>query len=138
MLGHSVSVIVLSSLSICCGHMDIFLDILTYIELETCLGGVLMPSISLFGSAITVNVIIAFAFALILVFLLARLLISPFRGAGRYVLKLGTAAAAIMLINVAAPYTGFTVPLNPVTIVASAVLGFPGLVMVAVLQFLVF
>lgn len=97
-----------------------------------------MPSISLFGAAVTLNVYVAFAFALVLILLLARLVIAPLRGAGRLFLRAGVAAIAIMVINVAGQFIGFSVPLNLVTIVIPTLLGFPGLLMVAMLQFLLF
>lgn len=95
-----------------------------------------MPSISLFGSAVTLNVIVAFLFALIMIFLLARLLVSPLRGFGRYVLRVGIVTVVIIVINAAGQFVGFAMPLNLVTIAIPTVLGVPGLVMVALLQFL--
>lgn len=97
-----------------------------------------MPSIPLFGSAVSVNVVIAFVFALILLYLVLRLLLTPFHKAGRLLLRLGLTTAALVTINLVGGRFGYGVPLNLVTVLLPASLGVPGLFLVALMQFLLF
>lgn len=97
-----------------------------------------VPSVSLFGSAASVNVVIAFVFALILLYLVLRLLLTPFHKAGRLLLRLGVTTAALVVINLVGGRFGYGVPLNLITVLLPASLGVPGLFLVALMQFLLF
>lgn len=97
-----------------------------------------MPSISLFGSAASLNVVVAFIFALVMVYLLFRLLLSPLRKAGKLFLRVGVAGAALILVNLVGARFGYAVPLNLVTVSLAAALGIPGFFLVTLMQFLLF
>jgi inhibitor of the pro-sigma K processing machinery len=83
-------------------------------------------------------VVIAFVFALILVYLVFRLLLTPFRRAGKLLLRAGVAAVALILVNLIGSRFGYSVPLNLVTVLIPALLGLPGFFLVSLLQFLLF
>jgi inhibitor of the pro-sigma K processing machinery len=97
-----------------------------------------LSSISLFGSAASINVIIAFVFALILLYLVLRLILSSLRNAGRMLLRVGVSALALILVNLIGSRFGYAVPLNLVTVLLPTALGVPGFFLATLLQFLLF
>lgn len=97
-----------------------------------------MPTISLFGSAASVNVVIAFVFALVLLYLVLRLILVPFRKSGSAMLRVGVSALCLIAVNLIGGRFGYAVPLNLVTILIPAVLGVPGFLLAALMQFLIF
>lgn len=97
-----------------------------------------MPTISLFGSAASVNVVIAFVFALVLLYLVLRLILVPFRKAGRVLLRVGISALCLIAVNLIGGRFGYEVPLNVVTVLMPVVLGVPGFFLATLMQFLLF
>jgi len=97
-----------------------------------------MPTISLFGSAASVNVIIAFLFGLVLLYLLFRLILVPFRSSGRVLMRVGVSALCLVAVNLIGGRFGYAVPLNLVTVLIPALLGVPGFFLATLMQFLIF
>lgn len=97
-----------------------------------------MPAIPFFSTAVGINVILAYIFALLLLYLVARLVLTSFRRTGKFFLRAGAFMLAIIVCNGIGKYWGYHIPLNLVTILLPALLGFPGFLLVALLQFLFF
>ncbi len=97
-----------------------------------------MPRIPLFSNLASVNVVVAYLFALFLLYLLARLLLESGRAGGKLLARAGLTTLAIVLLNTVGPLIGYRLPLNPITILLPTFLGFPGFMLVALLQYLLF
>ena len=72
----------------------------------------------------------------LLAVLLVRLMLLPVK----FVLKLGLYSGCgflcLWLLNLAAPYTGISFPMNAVTVLTAGILGLPGIGLLAVLAIL--
>lgn len=80
------------------------------------------------------NVILAYAFGLLLVYVLIRLLFTPMRYA-LYVLYHGVVGGIILfLVNIVGGWFGFHMPVNPVSALCAGYLGAPGVVLLFLLQ----
>lgn len=97
-----------------------------------------MPRIPLFSAPTGINVVIAYLFALFLLYLVARLLLGSGRAGGKLLARAGLTALAIIALNTVGPLVGYRLPLNPVTILLPTLLGLPGFVLVTLLQYLMF
>ena len=85
------------------------------------------------------NMVLAYIFALLCLYLLALLLLGKNRLALRRLLgRAALVTALIFAVNFLGVLTGFRMPLNLVTILVPVFLGVPGFVMVALLQYLIF
>ena len=97
-----------------------------------------MPRITLFSATTGINIVIAYVFALLFLYLLARLLLGPNRSSGKLLARAGLTTVGIVLLNVIGSLIGFRIPLNLVTILVPTFLGLPGFALVALLQYLLF
>ena len=81
------------------------------------------------------TVILAYAFALLLIYVLIRLLFTPLRYT-LYILYHGVGGGLVLFcINVVGSFIGFHLPLNPVSALCAGYLGFPGVVLLFALQY---
>ena len=101
-------------------------------------GGVCMPRITLFSASTGINIVIAYVFALLFLYLLARMLLGPHRSTGKLLARAGLTTFSIVLLNVIGGLVGFRIPLNLVTVLVPTFLGLPGFALVALLQYLLF
>lgn len=97
-----------------------------------------MPRIALFPSSPGINVVLAYIFALLLLYLVARLLLRANLAGGKLLLRAGLTVFAVILLNGVGSLIGYRLPLNPVTILVPTLLGLPGFALVALLQYLLF
>lgn len=91
--------------------------------------------VRLFGQTQSINVLIAFGFAIVLVYLVGALIVSS-RLKGKFLVRLGASALFIFAVNILGGLWGFAIPLNPITVLIPAVAGIPGFLLVLALQFI--
>ena len=82
--------------------------------------------------------LLAYAFGLLLVYAVARVLYTPLRWALTLLINGLLGGAALWLLNWIGGLFGFSLPLNPLTALLVGVLGIPGLVLVALLKYWVY
>lgn len=75
-------------------------------------------------------------FAIIVILLIARLATAPVQAMLKLLMNSVAAVIILCFISMAGEYWGIHLPINPVTILLIAILGLPGLLLVAVLHFL--
>lgn len=83
-----------------------------------------------------VNVIIAYAFGLFLLYLLGRLFLVPLKIVMRLVYNGLVGGAALWLLNLMGSFLGIFIPVNPITAVTVGFLGLPGIILIFLLQHL--
>ena len=92
-------------------------------------GGRVMPQIQM-------ETVLFVFFAVAVIFLIARLAISPAQAMLKLLLNSTLAVVVLCFTGMIGEYWGIHLPINPVTILLIAILGLPGLLLVAVLHFL--
>lgn len=97
-----------------------------------------MPRIPLFSATTNINILVAYVFALLLLYLIARLLLRANFAGGKLLTRATLTVLAIVLVNGVGSLIGYRVPLNLITILVPTVLGLPGFALVALLQYLLF
>lgn len=65
-----------------------------------------------------------------------QLLRLPLRLGAKTAIHCASGFACLWLLNTLAPFTGLTLPINPVTLLLSGTLGIPGLALVTLLELL--
>ena len=80
--------------------------------------------------------LIFIVFAIVVILLIARLATAPVQAMLKLLLNSVVAVILLCFIGMIGEYWGIHLPINPVTILLIAILGFPGLLLVAVLHFL--
>ena len=79
-----------------------------------------------------VGVFLAYAFGMLLVYILGRFLLFPLKWILWGIVSSLCGGAVILIINMLGAVHGILIPLNMITAVIVGVLGLPGLVMIAV------
>lgn len=75
-------------------------------------------------------------FAVAIIFLIARLALSPAKAMLKLLLNSVAAVVLLCFISILGEYWGIHLPINPVTVLVIAILGLPGLLLVSVLYML--
>jgi len=83
-----------------------------------------------------INIIIAYAFGLFLLYLIARLLLVPLKILLKLVYNGLIGGAILFLVNLVGGYFGLYIPINPITALVAGFLGVPGVILLVLLQFL--
>jgi inhibitor of the pro-sigma K processing machinery len=83
------------------------------------------------------NVIFAYIFGIIIVYVVARLLFVPIKIVLRLIYNALIGGAAIWIINFIGNYLGFHIGLNPVTALVVGVLGIPGAALLFLIQYFI-
>lgn len=86
-------------------------------------GGYDMPT--MFGE---VNVILAYVFGIILIYLMGRMFLIPIKLIFRLVYNALIGGAMLWLLNFVGTYIGFNIPINPITALVAGFLGLPGVI----------
>ena len=81
---------------------------------------------------IEVGVFLAYAFAVLMVYLCGKFLLIPLRLMGRFLLSSLLGGVALILLNYFGSGWGIFVPVNLATAVIAGVLGLPGMVMLII------
>jgi len=87
-------------------------------------------------NGLDINLIIAAIFGLIIVYVLFRLLTFPFRLFLSLISKAAVGAVILVIFNLLGAWWGISIGINPITILIAGILGAPGVLMMAVLQYL--
>ena len=78
------------------------------------------------GVMMDVNLIIAYAFGLILIYLIGRMFLMPVKLVFKLIYNGIIGGVVLWVINLIGAHFGFTVPLNPITALVVGFLGLPG------------
>lgn len=89
------------------------------------------------STAAELNIILAYAFGLILLFLIGWLLIIPLK----YILKLiinGLIGGIVLIIlNFVGGFVGIAIGINPITALIVGFLGVPGIILLLIIQYII-
>lgn len=88
------------------------------------------------GLGIEFSVIIAFAFGLILLYLLGWLLIIPIKYLFKLIVNSIIGGVLLLIVNFLGGFIGIYVGINPVTALIAGFLGVPGVILLIVLQYI--
>ena len=75
------------------------------------------------------NVVLAYVFGIILIYVVGRMFLMPIKLIFRLVYNALIGGAMLWLLNVAGAYIGFNIPINPITALVAGFLGLPGVVL---------
>lgn len=75
------------------------------------------------------NVILAYVFGIILIYLVGRMFLMPIKLIFRLVYNALIGGVMLWLLNVVGVYIGFNIPINPITALVAGFLGLPGVVL---------
>ncbi|MBR6755874.1 MAG: pro-sigmaK processing inhibitor BofA family protein [Peptococcaceae bacterium] len=75
-------------------------------------------------------------FSAFVIFLLAKLFASPLQSMLKLMLNSVIAVVLLCFAGIIGEYLGINFPINPLTIVLVAILGLPGLILIALMNFL--
>ena len=81
------------------------------------------------GVMFDVNVIIAYAFGIILIYLIGRMFLMPVKLVFKLIYNGIIGGLILWVVNMIGGHFGFVVPLNPITAVVVGFLGLPGVVL---------
>ncbi|AEE92326.1 Pro-sigmaK processing inhibitor BofA [Tepidanaerobacter acetatoxydans Re1] len=80
--------------------------------------------------------VLAYAFGLLLLYIVGRILIMPLRIVLKLMYNALIGGVVLLLLNFLGGYIGLHIALNPVTALVVGFLGVPGVVMLLVLQYI--
>lgn len=75
------------------------------------------------------NVIIAFAFGIILIYVVGRLFLMPIKLVIRLVFNAVIGGAMLWVVNYIGAHFGFFIAINPITALIAGILGIPGVLL---------
>lgn len=81
-----------------------------------------------------INIIIAFALGLLLIYLVGRVMLFPLRFVFKLIINAIIGGLVLWVINYFGSYFGIHIPLNPITALTVGFLGIPGVVLLFVIQ----
>lgn len=85
---------------------------------------------------IDINVLIAFGFGVLLLFLLAKILATPFRLFFRLVVNGVMGGILLWVLNLVGGFIGIHLPINPFTALVAGFMGIPGILVLLAIQYL--
>lgn len=80
--------------------------------------------------------VIAYAFGLVLLYVLARLLILPLRLALKFIYNAIIGGIALVILNFFGGYIGLHIAINPITALIVGFLGIPGVIMLILIKYI--
>lgn len=80
------------------------------------------------------NIIIAFGLGLLLIFIIGKVMLVPFKLVTKLMLNAVVGGIVLWVINYFGAMANFHIPLNPITALAVGFLGVPGIVLLIVIQ----
>ncbi|MDF2568862.1 MAG: pro-sigmaK processing inhibitor BofA [Sporomusa sp.] len=75
------------------------------------------------------NVIIAYVFGIILIYLIGRVFLMPIKLVFRLIYNGLVGGVMLWAVNFVGSYIGFTIGINPITALVAGFLGFPGVIL---------
>jgi len=88
------------------------------------------------GIGIELNVILAYAFGLILLYLVGWLLVVPIKIVGKMIVNGIIGGILLIIINFFGGFFGIGIGINPVTALIAGFLGIPGIILLFVVQYI--
>ncbi|GHU84099.1 hypothetical protein FACS189415_7700 [Bacteroidia bacterium] len=89
------------------------------------------------GLNIQFDVVIAYAFGLVLLYIIGWLLLVPFKAVWKFLLNALLGGLLLWVLNLVGALIGLRIAINPITALVVGILGVPGVVLILVLQLLV-
>ncbi|MDR3588466.1 MAG: pro-sigmaK processing inhibitor BofA family protein [Negativicutes bacterium] len=86
-----------------------------------------MPTLP--GLTWDVNVVVAFAFGILLIYLIGRLFLMPIKLIFRLIYNAIIGGVMLWVLNFIGGHFGFTIAINPITALIAGILGIPGVVL---------
>ena len=83
-----------------------------------------------------IDVIFAYIFGIMMLFLFAKLLLIPIKIAWRLLINAIVGGIALLLINFIGSFFGLSIDINIITALVTGILGAPGVVMILILQYI--
>jgi len=83
-----------------------------------------------------IEVIFAYIFGIMMLFLVAKLLLVPIKIVWKLAINAVVGGLALMLINFIGGFFGLYIPINIITALTTGILGVPGVVMILILQYI--
>lgn len=82
------------------------------------------------------TVVIAYAFGVLLLYVVARLLVVPLKFILRLLINAGVGLLLLAVFNLIGEFFDLYLPINPITALVAGFLGIPGIVLLLALQYL--
>ena len=83
-----------------------------------------------------IEVIFAYVFGIMMLFLVAKLLLIPIKIVWRLGVNAVVGGLALLLINFIGGFFGLYIPINIITALTTGILGVPGVVMILIVQYI--
>jgi len=83
-----------------------------------------------------IEVIFAYIFGIIMLFLVAKLLLIPVKIVWKLAINAIIGGITLLLINFLGGFFGLYIPINIITALITGILGVPGVVMILILQYI--
>jgi len=80
------------------------------------------------------NVILAYAFGIVLIYLIGRMFLMPIKLIFRLIYNGLIGGVMLWALNFAGAYVGFNIAINPITALVAGFLGLPGVVLLALFK----
>ncbi len=87
--------------------------------------------------ALELNVIIAYAFGIVLLYLIGRVFLMPIKLILRLVYNGLIGGAMLWVVNFIGGHMGFTIAINPITALVAGFLGLPGVILLILFKIFV-
>ena len=81
-----------------------------------------------------INIIIAFALGLLLIYLIGKIMVVPLKWVFKLLINAIVGGVVLWVINYFGSYINIHIPLNPITALTVGFLGIPGVVLLFVVQ----
>jgi len=88
------------------------------------------------GIGIDLNIILAYAFGLLLLYIIGWLLVIPIKLIVRLLYNGIIGGLMLWVLNLVGSFFAFQVAINPVTALIAGFLGIPGVILIVVLQYI--
>ena len=89
------------------------------------------------GLDIPLDIILAYALGLVLLYLIGWLLLVPLKHLLRFFINALIGGLILWILNLVGGLIGVTIAINPITALTVGVLGIPGLLLILLLQFVI-
>ena len=83
-----------------------------------------------------IEVIFAYVFGIMMLFLVAKLLLVPIKIIWKLAVNAIVGGITLLLINFIGGFFGLYIPINIITALTTGILGVPGVVMILILQYI--
>lgn len=83
-----------------------------------------------------IEVIFAYIFGIMMLFLLAKLLLIPIKIVWKLAVNAVVGGITLLLINFIGGFFGLYIPINIITALITGILGVPGVIMILILQYI--